>query len=138
MSITLNLKGLGRWFLCDFSTDKFVQYLIKISILWRFSLHIVCFRNRKRVNSFHHTASLLAIFLSKTSQLKLQKQYNRQFVSNTRSNKNIRKLEHTVLIWHIFPFTLTHSEDGKLSSCTQLVSNRQNLNMKDALYYKEQ
>lgn len=40
------------------------------------------------------------------------------------------RTQHTVN-GHIFPLTLIQREEGKLSSCSQLVSNKQNLQMKE-------
>lgn len=47
-------------------------------------------------------------------------------------SRNQNKLTHTVK-GHIFPLTLIQREEGKLSSCSQLVSNKQNLKIKNIL-----
>lgn len=47
-------------------------------------------------------------------------------------SRNQNKSTHTVK-GHIFPLTLIQREEGKLSSCSQLVSNKQNLKVKNIL-----
>ena len=45
---------------------------------------------------------------------------------------NQNRTTHTVK-GHIFPLTFIQREEGKLSSCSQLVSNKQNLQIKNIL-----
>lgn len=47
-------------------------------------------------------------------------------------SRNQNRSTHTVK-GHIFPLTLIQREEGKLSSCSQLVSNKQNLKIKNNL-----